>query len=43
MAARYLGFRKAGKSIQAEFKSAIRGAIRQGLIEGNGSMIPKAR
>lgn len=42
-AARHLGFRKAGKSIQAEFTSAIRGAIRQGLIDRDGSLIRRAK
>jgi hypothetical protein len=42
-AARHLGFGKAGASIQAEFRSAIRGALRQGLLEREGTMIRRAR
>ena len=42
-AARYLGFGKAGANIQAEFRSAIRGALRQGLLERDGTMIRRAR
>ena|GEM_PF-3232365 len=43
-AARYLGFRRNGKNIQAAFKSAINAAIRRGLIERDGpERIRKAR
>jgi hypothetical protein len=35
-AARHLGFRRTGSAIQEAFKSAINGAIRQGLIERDG-------
>ena len=42
-AARHLGFSKAGTNIQAEFRSAIRGALRQGLLERDGTMIRRAR
>jgi hypothetical protein len=40
-AARHLGFRRTGSAIQEAFKSAINGAIRQGLIEREGSNIRK--
>lgn len=36
-AARYLGFRRTGRNIQAAFKSAINAAIRRGLIERDGA------
>lgn len=43
-AARYLGFRRTGKNIQAAFKSVINAAVRRGLIERNGTdWIRKAR
>jgi len=42
-AARHLGFGKAGPNIQTEFRSAIRGALRQGLLERDGTMIRRAR
>ena len=43
-AARYLGFRRNGKNIQAAFKSAINAAIRRKLIERDGpEQIRKAR
>jgi hypothetical protein len=42
-AARHLGFSKAGTNIQAEFRSAIRGALRQGLLERDGTMIRRAK
>ena len=35
-AARYLGFRRAGRKIQKAFKSAINSAIRAGLLERGG-------
>jgi intergrase/recombinase len=42
-AARYLGFRRTGKNIQAAFKSVINAAVRRGLIERNGTdLIRKA-
>jgi uncharacterized tellurite resistance protein B-like protein len=42
-AARHLGFGKAGPNIQTEFRSAIRGALRQGLLERDGTMIRRAK
>ena len=42
-AARHLGFGKAGANIQAEFRSAIRGALRQGLLERDGTMIRRVK
>lgn len=35
-AARYLGFRRAGRNISAAFKSAINAGLRRGLIERDG-------
>ncbi|MGE0131339.1 MAG: restriction endonuclease subunit S [Blastocatellales bacterium] len=40
-AARHLGFRRIGSTIQDAFKSAINGAIRRGLLEYDGEMIRK--
>jgi hypothetical protein len=42
-AARYLGFRRTGAAIQERFKSVIRGAIKRGLLEYDGTVIRKAR
>ena len=42
-AARYLGFRRTGARIDAAFRSAIRGAIRQGQLERDGEFIRVAR
>lgn len=42
-AARYLGFERASPGIQDAFKSAIRGGIRQGLVERDGQLIRKVR
>lgn len=42
-AARYLGFRRAGRAIRDAFKSVINGAIRRGLLEYEGMMIRKLR
>ncbi len=36
-AARHLGFRRTGKKIQDAFRSAIRTALRRGLLERDGS------
>ena len=41
-AARHLGFLRTGPYIQQAFKSAIRGAIRQGMIERDGEYLRKA-
>ena len=41
-AARYLGFAHAGKRIQAAFKSAITGLLRQNRLESDGSLIRRA-
>jgi predicted RNase H-like HicB family nuclease len=38
-----LGFRRAGPAIQRAFKSAISGAIRQGLLERDGGRIRAVR
>jgi hypothetical protein len=38
-AVRYLGFRRTGSAIQEAFRSAINGAIRQGLLERDGTML----
>ncbi len=42
-AAGHLGFRRAGKNIQAAFKSAILTALRRGLLERDGEYIRKVR
>lgn len=42
-AARRLGFRRTGRRITNEFKSATNGAIRRGLLEYDGKAIRKTR
>jgi hypothetical protein len=43
VAARYLGFRRTGKNLKTAFTSAIRGALRQGTLERDGSMIRQVK
>ncbi|MFN0119817.1 MAG: hypothetical protein ACKV2V_04880 [Blastocatellia bacterium] len=40
-AARHLGFKRAGSTIEDAFKNAIRTAIRRGLLEADGDVIRK--
>jgi len=42
-AARYLGFRRTGKTIQETFKSIINGGLRKGLLEKDGTLIRRVR
>ncbi|HLE61828.1 MAG TPA: hypothetical protein VI750_01750, partial [Pyrinomonadaceae bacterium] len=42
-AARRLGFQRTGSHISKAFKSAINGAIRRGLLEGDGPSIRRTR
>jgi hypothetical protein len=42
-AARHLGYRRTGSKIQAAFKSAIRAAIRRGLLERDAKCVRRAK